>query len=55
MGVLVAHMLRLEWEGGGLRLCHILSPVMAVLKKIHLPLLVETHPSLDDAVLTAWS
>jgi pSer/pThr/pTyr-binding forkhead associated (FHA) protein/anti-anti-sigma regulatory factor len=54
MGVLVARMLRLEWEGGGLRLCYILTPVMAALKKIHLPMLVETYPTLEDAVLTAW-
>jgi anti-anti-sigma factor len=55
MGVLVAHMLRLEWAGGGLRLCHVLTPVMAVLKKIHLPMLVETYPTPDEAVLTAWA
>ncbi len=54
VGVLVAHMLKLEWAGGGLRLCHILPPVMAVLKRIHLPMLVETYPTLDEAVLTAW-
>jgi anti-anti-sigma regulatory factor len=54
MGVLIAHMLRLEWEGGGLRLCYILTPVMAALKKIHLPMLVETYPTLEDAVLTDW-
>jgi anti-anti-sigma factor len=54
VGVLVAHMLKLEWAGGGLRLCHILPPVMAVLKKINLPMLVETYPTLDEAVLAAW-
>jgi anti-anti-sigma factor len=54
VGILVAHMLKLEWAGGGLRLCHILPHVMAVLKKIHLPMLVETYPTLDEAVLTSW-
>jgi anti-anti-sigma factor len=54
VGVLVSHMLQLEWAGGGLRLCHILPPVMAVLKKIHLPRLVGTYPTLDEAVLAAW-
>jgi anti-anti-sigma factor len=54
VGVLVAHMLKLEWAGGGLRLCHILPPVLAILKKINLPMLVETYPTLDEAVLAAW-
>ena len=54
IGVLLAHHLRLERSGGALRLCQTPARVMAVLHQVRLTILVECHPTLDEAVLAAW-
>ncbi len=54
IGVLLAHHLRLDRAGGALRLCQTPAPVMAVLHQVRLTILVECHPTLDEAVLAAW-
>jgi stage II sporulation protein AA (anti-sigma F factor antagonist) len=54
IGVLLAHHLRLDRAGGALRLCQTPACVMAVLHQVRLTILVECHPTLDEAVLAAW-
>lgn len=54
IGVLLAHHLRLDRAGGALRLCQTPARVMAVLHQVRLTILVECHPTLDEAVLAAW-
>jgi anti-anti-sigma factor len=54
IGVLLAHQLRLDRSGGGLRLCQARARIMAVLHQVRLTMLVECHPTLDEAVLSAW-
>ena len=54
IGVLLAHHLRLDRAGGALRLCQTPARVMAVLHQVRLTMLVECHPTLDEAVLAAW-
>src|SRR5262249_26386190 len=54
IGVLLAHHLRLDRAGGALRLCQSPAPVMAVLHQVRLTILVECHPTLDEAVLASW-
>ena len=54
IGVLLAHHLRLDRAGGALRLCQTPPPVMAVLHQVRLTILVECHPTLDEAVLARW-
>ena len=53
IGVLLVHHLRLDRAGGALRLCQAPVPVMAVLHQVRLTILVECHPTLDEAVLAA--
>ena len=55
IGVLLAHHLKLETEGGALRVCQPNPRVAAVLEQAKLAMLVECHASLDDAVLTHWA
>src|SRR5262249_55807360 len=55
IGVLVAHHLRLDREGGALRLCQVHARVALALEQIKLPMLVEVYPSTDEAVLSAWA
>lgn len=54
IGVLLAHHLRLDRSGGGLRICQARARIMAVLHQVQLTMLVECHPTLDEAVLAAW-
>ena len=54
VGMIVAHSLRLERQGGGLRLCRASAPVLALLQHLKLPMLVAVHHELDDAVLSSW-
>jgi anti-anti-sigma factor len=55
IGVLLAHHLRLDRAGGALRICQAHARLMAVLHHVRLTVLVECHPTLDEAVLAAWS
>jgi anti-anti-sigma factor len=54
IGVLLAHHLRLDGSGGCLRICQARARIMAVLHQVRLTMLVECHPTLDEAVLSAW-
>jgi anti-anti-sigma regulatory factor len=54
IGVLLAHHLRLDRAGGALRLAQTPARVMAVLHQVRLTILVECHPTLDEAVLASW-
>ena len=55
IGVLLAHHLRLDRAGGALRICQAHARLMAALHHVRLTVLVECHPTLDEAVLAAWS
>jgi anti-anti-sigma factor len=54
IGVLLAHHLRLDRAGGSMRICQARARVMAVLHQVRVTVLVECHPTLDEAVLGAW-
>jgi anti-anti-sigma factor len=54
IGVLLAHHLRLDRSGGCLRICQGRARIMAVLHQVRLTMLIECHPTLDEAVLSAW-
>jgi anti-anti-sigma factor len=54
MGMLLAHHLRLDRGGGALRVCEARARIMAALHQVRLTMLVECHPTLDEAVLSAW-
>jgi anti-anti-sigma factor len=54
IGVILAHHLRLDRAGGGLRICQAHARVMAILHQVRLTVLVECYPTLDEAVLGAW-
>jgi anti-anti-sigma factor len=54
IGVLLAHHLRLDRSGGCLRICQARARIMAVLHQVRLTMLIECHPTLDEAVLSAW-
>jgi anti-anti-sigma factor len=54
IGVLVAHHLRLDRVGGALRICLANPRVTAMLDQVKIGMLVECHPTVDDAVLAAW-
>jgi anti-anti-sigma factor len=54
IGVLLAHHLRLDRAGGCLRICQARARIMAVLHQVRLTMLMECHPTLDEAVLSAW-
>jgi anti-anti-sigma factor len=49
IGVLLAHHLRLDRDGGALRICQAHARLMAVLHQVRLTILVECHPTLDEA------
>ena len=55
IGVLLAHHLRLDRAGGGMRICQARARIMAVLHHVRLTMLVDCHPTLDEAVLGSWS
>ncbi|HZW33138.1 MAG TPA: FHA domain-containing protein [Isosphaeraceae bacterium] len=54
VGVLLAHHLRLDRAGGALRITQARARIMAALHQVRLTMLVECHPTLDEAVLSAW-
>jgi anti-anti-sigma factor len=54
IGVLVAHHLRLDRSGGALRVCLASPRVALVLEQVKLGMLVDYHPTVEDAVITAW-
>ena len=54
VGLLMAHHLRLEREGGALRICRASAPVAALLEHVRLGELVRLFAELDEAVLSAW-
>ena len=54
IGVLLAHHLRLDREGGALRVCGANARVSAVLDGVRLGMLVECHPTVEGAVLAPW-
>src|SRR5262249_33415066 len=54
VGVLLAHHLRLDRRGGALRISQARARIMAALHQVRLTMLVECHPTLDEAGLSAW-
>ena len=54
IGVLLAHHLKLDRSGGALRVCQAHARVDAVLEQVHLGMLIECYPTLEDAVLDVW-
>ncbi len=54
VALVLAHLLRLDRAGGSLRLCRPSVGVQALLDRIGLPALIDVHPTLEAAVLTAW-
>jgi len=54
IGVILAHHLRLDRASGGLRICQAPARVMAILHQVRLTVMVDCHPTLDEAVLAAW-
>jgi anti-anti-sigma factor len=54
IGILLAHSLRLEREGGALRICEPSARVAALFEHVGVPMLVGVYPALDDAVLASW-
>jgi anti-anti-sigma factor len=55
LAVLVAHLLRLERQGGGLRLCQVHDRVHSLLERARASMILEILPSLDEAVLNQWT
>ena len=54
IGVLVAHHLRLDRTGGALRICLANPRVAVLLEQVRLGMLIDYHPTVDDAVIAAW-
>ena len=54
IGILVAHHLRLDRTGGGLRICMANPRVAVLLEQIRLGMLVDYQPTVEDAVIAAW-
>ena len=54
IGVLVAHHLRLSRSGGALRVCLANPRVAVVLEQVKLGMLVDYHPTVEDAVISNW-
>jgi anti-anti-sigma factor len=54
IGVLVAHHLRLDRSGGALRVCLANPRVAVLLEQIKLGMIVDYHPTVEDAVIAAW-
>jgi anti-anti-sigma factor len=55
IGVLLAHHLRLDRSGGAMRICQARARIMAVMHQVRLTILVDCHPTLDEAVLGSWT
>ena len=53
IALLLAHHFRLEWAGGGLRICQAHARIVALLDQVRLTMLVDCYPTLDEAVLAA--
>lgn len=54
IGVLIAYHLRVQRAGGSLRLAQATAPVATAMNIVGLPLLIETFPTIEDAVLSRW-
>ncbi len=54
IGVLLAHHLRLDRQGGALRLAEVHPQVRSTIEKVRLPMLLEAFAQVDDAVLSTW-
>lgn len=54
VGILLAHFLRLDRDGGAIRLCQLHARVLSVLEHFRLPVLLEAYSSVDEAVITSW-
>lgn len=55
IGVILAHHLRLDRAGGAVRICGAHPRVMALLDQVRFTMLVDCFPTMDEAVLAAWS
>jgi anti-anti-sigma factor len=55
VALLLAHHLRLDRAGGSLRLCQAHARIIALLDQVRLTMLVDYFPTLDEAVLAAWT
>jgi anti-anti-sigma regulatory factor len=55
VAMLLAHHFRLEWGGGALRICQAHARIIALLDQVRLTMLVDCYPTLDEAVLAAWT
>ena len=55
IALLLAHHFRLEWSGGSLRICQAHARIIALLDQVRLTMLVDCFPTLDEAVLAAWT
>ena len=54
IGTLIAHHLRLDRTGGALRVCLANPRVALILEQVKLGMLVDCHPTIEEAVLAAW-
>lgn len=54
IGVLVAHHLRLDREGGALRLAEVPPRVQSTFERVRLPMLLECYAEVEEAVLAEW-
>ncbi len=54
LGVLFACFLRLQQDGGMVRLCELHARVFSVLEQVRLPMLIDVTSTLDEAVIRAW-
>lgn len=55
IALLLAHHVRLEWGGGALRICQAHARIIALLDQVRLTMLIDCYPTLDEAVLAAWT
>ncbi|WP_165074100.1 FHA domain-containing protein [Paludisphaera rhizosphaerae] len=55
IGVILAHHLRLEQAGGGVRVCEAHPRIMALLDQVRFTMLVDCFPGRDEAVLASWN
>ena len=55
IALLLAHHVRLEWGGGALHICQAHARIIALLDQVRLTMLVDCYPTLDEAVLAAWT
>jgi anti-anti-sigma factor len=54
VALLLSHHIRLDWAGGGLRICQAHARIVALLDQVRLTMLVDCYPNLDEAVLASW-